>query len=148
MAKRETFKDVTIGEKKFRIGKFDAQTGSYIVYQLLSNFLPMIAKNGLPNLDEKADTVLEKITSSLPLMPREQFFQLQKDCLYVCNEIALAGNVETPIPVVLSDGSFCDKEMECDVVITMALMIHALVFNVSGFFGASGLKGIKESFSL
>ena len=38
--KREMFKEVDVGERKFRIGRLDALTGSYITTLVLMQMLP------------------------------------------------------------------------------------------------------------
>lgn len=148
MAKREKSKDVVLNDRKFRINKFDAQTGSYIIYQLFTNFIPMLGSLKLDklSLDMKPEELGSILPKALPMLPKDQFFKLQQDCLEVCYEITDVGGVETPVKVIMVDGRFGVEDLEDDVFAVMALMIHSLIFNVSGFFGESGLKGLGETF--
>lgn len=135
--KRETFKEVTLDGRTFRIQKFDALTGSYVAYRLMAEALPfgMGAEIGVPQ------------TGEMKLMSKKDFKELQLDCLRVCFETLPAG-----ITCVVNDnGSFGVPDLENDTKTVLALTIHALMFNISSFFGeslldsiAKGIQGISQ----
>lgn len=131
--KRETYKDVKIGDRNFRIEKFDAYTGSYIAYKLMSEALPM----GLGNQLGLPDT--QKVS-----MSKKDFMELQKDCLGVCYEHLPAGIT----PVLNDNGSFAVNGLEKDPKTVIVLTIHALLFNVSSFFDENLLDSIAKGLSL
>lgn len=132
MATRETSKIIEISGRKFKLEKFDALTGSYIAFTLAEKFLPMglEAKAGLTNMP-KGRTGLS----------REEFAALQKDCLSVVSEILPAG----ARPLLAENGLWGVNDIERDTRLVMLLTIHALAFNISGFFDGEGLKELKES---
>jgi len=128
--KRETFKEVTLDGRKFRIQKFDALTGSYVAYRLMAESLPfgMGAEVGIPQAGE------------MRLMSKKDFKELQLDCLMVCFESLPAGYT----CIVNENGSFGVPDLENDTKTILTLTIHALMFNVSSFFGESLLDFISK----
>lgn len=132
--KRETTKDIELAGRKWRIKKFDALTGSYIAYKLLSQMLP----GGL-------DKQLGNMPEGRPIMSKEDFVALQKDCLSVVQELKPAGNTELPVAVILSNGKWGVEGLEDDTVTVLSLTIHALVHNVSGFFDGKALQDLNQS---
>jgi len=84
------------------------------------------------------------LSKGLPTMSREDFTALQVDCLKVCSELAHAGNVVTPIPVMMASGAWGVDDIGENPMIAMGLTVHVLVFNVSGFFDEGVLTGLSE----
>lgn len=132
--KRETTKDIELAGRKWRIKKFDALTGSYIAYKLLSQMLP----GGL-------DKQLGNMPEGRQIMSKEDFSSLQKDCLSVVHELKSAGSNDLPIAVILPNGKWGVEGLEDDTVTVLSLTIHALVFNVSGFFDGKALQDLNQS---
>lgn len=132
MAKRETEKIVTISGRKFKIEKFDALTGSYIAFMLAEKFLPM-------GLEAKAG--FGDMPKNRQLMSREEFAQLQRDCLSVVSEVLPARSA----PVIAENGSWGVENIEKDTRLVLLLTVHALAFNVAGFFDGEGLSELKAS---
>ena len=128
---RETNKQVTISGRKFKIEKFDALQGSYIAFMLMEKFLPM-------GLEGKAG--LGDLPKNRASMTREEFTSFQKDCLSVVSEILPAG----ARPVLAENGLWGVANIEKDTRLVVLLTIHALAFNVAGFFDGEGLKELKE----
>lgn len=135
MDKRETYKDVDFNDRKWRINKFDAMTGSYIAYKLMAEALPMglSSQIGIP----------EKANKSNKLMSKEDFFDLQKDCLKVCAEVLPAG----PAPVIVDNGNWGVMGIENDTKTVLFLTVQALIWNVTGFFDESLLTSIAGAMS-
>ena len=132
--KRETTKDIELAGRKWRIKKFDALTGSYIAYKLLSQMLPGGMDKQLGNMPE-----------GRAVMSKEDFVALQKDCLSVVQELKPAGDTELPVAVILSNGKWGVEGLEDDTVTVLSLTIHALVHNVSGFFDGKALQDLNQS---
>lgn len=124
MSVREDFKAVEISGRKWKIKKFDALTGSYVAYQLLIQALPM---SGL-------SSVLGGLSKDRPLMAREDFLALQRDCLGLCFEMTAVNGVPVDMPVLMQDGRWAVEGLEHDTATVMALTVQALSFNVSSFF--------------
>lgn len=135
--KRETCKYIALKGRKFRIDKFDALTGSYIAYKLMAQMLP-------GGLDKQ---ISDKMPKGRTVMSKEEFVDLQRDCLAVCKEIVTAGGNEMPMPVVMANGSWGVAGLEDDTITVMTLTINALVFNVAGFFEGDALKELTQSLS-
>jgi len=133
MNKRETFKEIEIKGRKFRINKFDALTGSYIAYTLMNEVLPM-------GLNMKAGIPMPKNSTK---MTKEAFSELQKDCLRVCGEMLDAGFA----PVIDENGNWGVNDLEYDTATVLNLTIQVLVSNVSSFFDESLLRSLTETFS-
>lgn len=132
MDKRELYKVFDFGDRHWRIGKFDARTGSYIAYKLMGEMLPM----GI-----KIDGV--KAPEGSPTMSKADFFDLQNDCLKICAELLQAG----PAPVMNENGSWGVEGIENDAKLALTLTIHALTWNIADFFDASLLQGLAAGFT-
>lgn len=138
------YKDIelTVARKKrkFRINKFDARTGSYILYTVMSRFLPSILqlKSDAETITDMSKVVNpEDIVSSITMSDGE-FNKLQNAALQVCEEILPAGAT----PVVDASGNFSVIGLEKEAVAVFVLTTQALVFNLSGFFGEDGLTSL------
>jgi hypothetical protein len=133
MSKREIYKIFEFGGRKWRIGKFDAMTGSYIAYKLMAEVLPM-------GLGQQAGI---PAPSGGRVMSKADFLELQKDCLSVCAEMLPAG----PTPVLNEDGTFGVLDLEHDAPTVLALTVQALAWNLSSFFDESLLTSLSETIS-
>lgn len=138
------YKDIELtvaGKKrKFRINKFDARTGSYILYTVMSRFLPSILqlKSDAETITDMSKVVNpEDIVSSIA-MSEDEFSKLQNAALQVCEEILPAGVT----PVLDTSGNFAVIGLEKEAVAVFVLTAQALVFNLSGFFGEDGLTSL------
>ena len=126
---RETSKTVEVDGKKFRVNKFDAMTGSYMAYRLMGEMLPMglSAQIGAPNAKN--------------IMSKNDFMDIQKECLRACSEILPAGDAQ----VMNENGTWGVAGLENDARTVLALTVHVLTFNVMGFFDESLLGSIAEA---
>lgn len=130
MNKREIYKTVKIDDREFRIGKFDAMSGSYIAYKLMGEMLPM----GL-----KVDGV--SAPSGSKVMEKKDFIDLQKDCLMICEEVFERTNA----PIMNANGSWGVEDLENNSKVVLALTIQALVWNISDFFTEDLLTSLTGS---
>lgn len=136
--KREAFKDVELGGRRWRIGRFDAMTGSYITMLVLMQMLPM-------GLDEQIG--IGSIGKGRSLMDKKTFFDVQSDCLKVCSELQQVGESVAPVMVMLPDGRWGVGGVEDDITIILALTVHTLIFNISDFFQEDALKDLTSTMS-
>jgi hypothetical protein len=134
MPKREMFKDVEVGGRKWRINRFDALTGSYIATLLLLQILPM-GMGGQVGSDSPSN-------KGKSLMDKDTFRDLQMECLKIVSEIKLVGSVEAPVPLMLPDGRWGVEDVDTDTSTILSLMVNALIFNVSDFFQEAALKDL------
>jgi hypothetical protein len=140
---KELYKDVTIGNRKWRVGRFDALTGAYVAYKLLTQILPMGLEGKIPGLTEQSEA-----RENLPQMTKADFTSLMKDCLRVCSELKMLNNVIAPVGVLMSDGRWAVADLEHDTLTVMLLTIHTLGFNISDFFSEDTLEDVKNSISM
>jgi len=137
---RETFKDVEISNRKFRIHKFDALTGSYIVYTVMTKILPM-------GLGKQVEGLEDSQNKNLPTMTKDEFIEIQKDCLRACSEIRPEGDVVLPIPVMLADGRWGVEDIKNDAPLALILTTQVLGYNLQSFFDENTLEMFQKSFS-
>ena len=136
---KETFKNIEIEGRKFQIHKFDALTGSYIIYTLLTQILPMGLGKGIEGLSD--------IPANLPEMTKEKFMEIQKDCLRACSEVMPVGNQILPVKVLLPDGRWGVADLEGNAPLVMVLTMQVLGYNAQSFFSENALEMFKNSFA-
>lgn len=136
--KREAFKDIDLGGRKWRVGRFDAMTGSYITMLVLMQMLPM-------GMDEQVG--IGSVSKGRSLMDKKTFFDVQADCLKICSELQQVGDSVAPIPVMLDDGRWGVGGIEDDMPTILALTIQTLIFNISDFFQEGALNDLTKTFS-
>jgi hypothetical protein len=130
--KRELYKTFEFEGRQFRIGKFDAMTGSYIAYKLMGEMLPM-------GINIKGIHAPE----GSKIMSKKDFIDLQKDCLTVCAELLPAG----PTQVIDQNGEFVIEDIENNAKLALALTIQSLVCNVADFFDENLLQSLATGMS-
>lgn len=143
---RETSRVVTISGRRWKIGKFDALTGSYIALKMLSK-LANIAVGVLSGELEDPAIIGMGIAHEISALTKAEIMEIQSECLLVISELQEVGGKEMENPVRLNDGRWGVGELENNAVLVMGLVGHVLLFNLTGFFDESTLKGLKESFT-
>lgn len=129
MIKQKT-QDIEVGGKKYRLTKIDARTGSYVAAKLALIAAPLLT-------DKKFD---EKTMAALvPNLSRRDFDEIQTILLKSVLKLNEAKDNLLPEPILKSDGSFVDEELEYDAASVMNLTAQAAMFNVGAFFAAAGL---------
>ena len=138
----------TDGKKRtFIVKKFDARTGSYVIYTVLNRLLPSILEFAQPEARQKltdgTEAVTEMATKVLTssTLSEAEFLDLQNKCLRVCYEVLPAGNT----PIITSTGQYGVIGLEDDLVTIFRLTLEALVFNLRGFFTGGGLTQAFQS---
>ncbi len=143
--KRETEKIVEVLGRKFKIQKFDAFTGSYILFQVMEKVLPMGMDSkveAIPgNAQDGGQSLGQVMPSNRQLMTKAEFMALQKDCLSVVSEVLPAGSR----PVFNANGTWGLNDIANNTPLVILLTIHALTFNIGDFFAAGGLKELQSS---
>lgn len=151
MKKVETYKDVEINERTFRIKKFDARTGSFMVMKITKMLAPIVKHLDLTkfkDVKEASDVDLgafdlSGIMSELGNLSEDDFTYIQDRCLKVCSEVLPAGLS----PVLDKNGFFGVADLEEDTMTVLALTAHAIIFNVQGFFQGIPLQGLFKGIS-
>ncbi len=124
---RELFKDIEIAGRKWRISKLPAQTACYIITKGLPRMFGFNI-NGMMGLPESKER--EELSF-------DEFTRLQRLILSACSEILPAG----PTPMFDEQGKFTVIGLEHEGGILWTLTMHALGFNLEGFFGESDSTG-------
>ena len=138
--KRETKKIVEIQGRKFEIRSFDAFTGSYIAFTRMEKMLPMGMEAKVMNaLRAEGKDVDALPTPNRALMSKGEFIAFQRDVLSVVGEV-LPGRTA---PLFNDNGSWGVEDAADNAMLVILLTIHALVFNIAGFFSGDGLKELK-----
>lgn len=133
--KREKQKIIELSGRKWQIEKFDALTGSYIAYKVLGAMLP----GAIDAQVTQGNAPQERKT-----MSKQEFSELQMDCLKVCKEVLPSGN--TPC-VIGANGGWGVADVEDNTPLILLLTVHSLIFNISGFFDGNMLQELSKSFA-
>lgn len=144
----QKFSDVVINERTFRVYKFGARDGSYIIIKmsgLLSEMFRGVDFSKIKDAKDPSEVDLKGfdiagMISRLSNISEKDFSYLQEKCLNVCSEKLKSGFV----PVLNDNGSFGVIDLEDDTITVMALTAHALIFNLMGFFQGSVLSGVMS----
>jgi len=141
-----TYKDIEVNERKFRLNKLDARTGSYMLFKLMKILTP-IFKNIKQDSEDNIkleDLNLDEIAESLFNLPEKEFSYIQDNCLHVIDELLPAGFQK----VLNKSGTWGILNIEFDTTLVMNLTIQSLVFNVSGFFIGSPLTSLIKGLNI
>ncbi|NFK79002.1 hypothetical protein FDA95_10365 [Clostridium botulinum] len=138
----EICKDIEINERKFRLNKMDARTGSYMLFNLMKILGPIFKNIKVDNIEDISldDINLTDLVSSIFNLPEDEFRYIQDNCLKVVEELLPAG----PAKILDKYGNFGVMDIEFNTGLLMSLTIQSLVFNVKGFFEESPLTSIME----
>ncbi|ENK0558913.1 hypothetical protein HYH70_17990 [Clostridium botulinum] len=138
----EICKDIEINERKFRLNKMDARTGSYMLFNLMKILGPIFKNIKVDNIEDISldDINLTDLVSSIFNLPEDEFRYIQDNCLKVVEELLPAG----PAKILDKYGNFGVMDIEFNTGLLMNLTIQSLVFNVKGFFEESPLTSIME----
>ncbi|MGO4496423.1 phage tail assembly chaperone [Paenibacillus sp. 2RAB27] len=140
-------KDVTILGREFRVKKFDARTGSFMLIKIAGLIAPLLGKIDFKKINAEATDPSQIDTGSFDIMgiigelgklSEADFAYVQEKCLRVCYELLPAG----PAPVLDDRGNFGVIGLEDDTMSVMALTGHAIMVNLQGFFTGSPLGSI------
>lgn len=139
------YKDIEISERKFRLNKMDAQTGSFMLFKVIGIIKPIFKNMKVEDLEDfTADKLnIADVIEALCSLSEKDFRYIQENCLKIVEEILPAG----PTRVLDKYGNYGVLNIEFNTGLIMALTVHSLIFNVQGFFEgiplASMLKGLN-----
>lgn len=148
---RQQFKDVEISGRKFRIKKFNAMTGSFMLLKVIGILTPLFKGVDIKKFKdakslEDLNIDFAEALSGLTSLPEKDFNDIQVKCLNICFE-DLPGGLT---PVLNDNGTFGVIGLEDDTMTVMALTVHVLLFNMMGFFPGNlssfPLEGILNTF--
>lgn len=128
----EEYKDIQIGEFKYRIYRLTARNGSWIVAQIATKILPS-GMEGMLGVSSQLPANRQEMTES-------EFHNIQDHCLRVCSRHDLIGEQPTYTVVLRGDGRFSFPDLEFDALTVVTLTVHALLFSCGPFFSEGALK--------
>lgn len=139
------YKNITVGERTFRIKKFNAMTGCYIAFKIAGLLAGSLKKT---DKDFKIDDLnFTDLFSSIFSLSKEDFDFIQKSCLQVAFELLPGGEAQ-----VLNNLGECEtsKSAEdiCNSALFMNLTVQTLVFNLESFFEGSNLTFLLGKINL
>lgn len=134
MLKQKT-KVIEAGGVKYRLGKMDARSASYLAMKAAAVIAPALSTIKSMN---KQDAITAA-ANALPSMPREEFDEIQTMLLRTVVKLVETNGVDMPVPVIKADGSFTDEDLFYDAPTVMQLSVQALMFNIGDFFQGAGL---------
>ncbi len=118
-------KIIEVNNKKYKLSKLDARTGSYVAFKLAAVIAPALKDNNV-----------EQALSQVSKLPRAEFDEMQTLLLQTVTEIKDVNGEELPMPL-MRNGAFIDEELTYDVSAVMQLTVQAAVFNVGDFFAGN-----------
>jgi hypothetical protein len=142
----DNYKDVIINERTFRIKKFDALTGSFMLLKITGLLAPLFKNLNMAKLKDVKEVSevnldafnISGIMVEIGNLSEKDFNYVQEKCLRVSSEVLPAGLV----PVLNENGAFGVTGIEEDTMTVLALTAHAIIFNVQGFFQGSPLQAL------
>lgn len=134
--KRETFTNIEINGRNFKVNSFDPMLGNYILFKCVTLVLPF-GIGGVLSQNIPGSEVSFKDTGDKPAMSKKDFMDLQIDILSTVEEVYESGNTS---PVVRENGTY--GVLDVNSAMLFKLLIASLTFNFKDFF--SGSQSIKE----
>lgn len=118
-------KIIEVKDKKYKLSKLDARTGSYVAFKLAAVIAPALKNNNV-----------EQALSQVSKLPRAEFDEMQTLLLQTVTEVKDVNGEELPMPL-MRNGAFIDEELTYDVSAVMQLTVQAAIFNVGDFFAGN-----------
>jgi hypothetical protein len=119
---RETHKDITVGDRPYRLTKMDPRLGCFL----------------FTTLSSKADDN-KQLMSSLGHCTKDEFDEIQSLALRFVFYTDKSGGEEFHIPVIGANGMWADKNLQDDPSELLQVTIQSLLFNLKPFLVESEL---------
>ena len=118
-------KIIEVNNKKYKLSKLDARTGSYVAFKLAAVIAPALK-----------DGNVEQALGQVSKLPRAEFDEMQTLLLQTVTEVKEVNGEELPMPL-LRNGAFIDDDLNYDVSAVMQITVQAAIFNVGDFFAGN-----------
>jgi len=152
----EATKEIVIGNSRYQISRIDAETGSFLLYQILAALRKAMSEDGeeptsqgeQPALSpedqtkQTSEATMGMIQNVLMNVDRSMFSKIQRDALSVCKQFTAVGENETLLPVLMASGKIAIPDLKNDIQTLVALTQHSLHFNLLPFFSGGGFKAV------
>jgi len=147
------FKDLTLGDQQYRIGKLKAADGSWIYMTSKRKYQEFLAANPQQT---PTDTAQSEAFAALPqetrnemgaamsaefmaqYLSRTELAEVQRICLAVCGRYSDRTGTPIAMPILMQDGRFAIAELENDGPVILELTKQCIAFNITPFFTAAG----------
>lgn len=126
---KQKYKDIEAGDKKYRLTKMDARTGSYLAAKVALLAAPLMNSG---SVDKQA------IAHIVPSLCRKDFEEIQTIVLQRVQRLNEVNGSLLPEPILKADGTFVDEELEYSIATVMNLTVQAIMFNIGDFFAEAG----------
>lgn len=139
----EQFKDIVIGDRRYRIKKMDALPASRIHNWILSGASKLAQESKDNQAEPESKLTPEQKAEGLvvgvwimasTLFSEELCEKTQIHCLQCCQQFPLESTEAPPTPVMMSDGRWVTQDLKTDSVTVNKLVLETLKFNISPFF--------------
>ena len=138
---QDLFKTVEIKGDTYRIQKFTAKDGLKLARLVLAKIAPLIPllpekpdEAGTPGASMDDESIYKAVSVALNGMEDNDVDYLTDKCLRVCCKMLPAG----PTPIIDENGYYGIPEVEYDIELTIRLIVEAIKWGASDFFGGSG----------
>ena len=118
-------KIIEVNNKKYKLSKLDARTGSYVAFKLAAVIAPALK-----------DGNVEQALGQVSKLPRAEFDEIQNYLLQTVTEVKEVNGEELPMPL-LRNGVFIDDDLNYDVGAVMQITVQAAIHNVGDFFAGN-----------
>ena len=134
-------KQVEVNGQLYQIRKLRANVGSFILTRILAAGISAASVGGKPT-----DDLLKAVfTAFLRGLDFDTFSFIQNNCLAAVSRMTDSGDGNlVPMPIVSDSGVFAVPEIADNLSLVMGLTVQSLLFNLSDFFDAGGLKVVMS----
>lgn len=147
---RNVIKELPIGTYTFRIKKFDASTGSWLLMSLMGEMQKAISDlptstgdaEQAPSASSEESAAIGAIQFLLMNLDEEKFAKVQNKALAVCDEQKVFDNGKEAWLPVLTGTRISSPDLQTDISTILSLTSQSLFANLSPFFSKSGLSSV------
>jgi hypothetical protein len=148
MADVEKTKRIEMAGNSYVIGRFNADTGSWLLMRMMKSFREFMKTIESEESDENApepENFAEQLIQTLlsDLSP-EDFKQIQRQTLLIVKRVDVVKDLEVLHNVIRPNGDFSFADLRHDIDTVMCLTSQALFFNLAPFFTKSGLRATMQ----
>jgi hypothetical protein len=154
------FKNLTIGDAEYRIGKLKAADGSWIYMTSRRKYQEYLALNPSPAQEEteqsKAFALLPEETRNemgaamsaefmAQYLSRTELAEVQRICLGVCGRYSDRTGSPVAMPIMREDGRWAIPELETNGPAVLELTKQCIAFNIAPYFPVAGSSRLETN---
>jgi len=150
-------KEVVVGNSRYQISRVDAETGSFLLYQVLASLRKemqgdkeesepqqMVELSPEEKVKQVEGATSAMIQSLLMNADRSMFGRIQRDALSCCGQFTAIGETEAVLPVLMASGKIAIPALKNDIQTLVTLTQKSLEFNLLPFFSNGGFKQVMS----